>query len=152
MEPIKLKELRNIHHMKQQELAEALNVSQQSISRYENGKHYPDLPALIVIADFFDVPIDYLVGRTWPKGPVSELYVDQALAYEPQDQDAPLRDGKAGAEALIKAEMLHIVSASKACEALSQEMLDLSRLSPKRAAQMRDIYNTMLAAEGDKDK
>ena len=48
--------------------------------------------------------------------------------------------------------MLHIVSASKACEALSQEMLDLSRLSPKRAAQMRDIYNTMLAAEGDKDK
>ena len=142
MEPIKLKELRNIHHMKQQELAEALNVSQQSISRYENGKHYPDLPALIEIADYFDVPLDYLVGRTWPKGPVSE----------PQDKDAPLRDGKAGAEALIKAEMLHIVSASKACEALSQEMLDLSRLSPKRAAQMRDIYNTMLAAEGDKDK
>ena len=85
--------------MKQQELAEALNVSQQSISRYENGKHYPDLPALIEIADYFDVPLDYLVGRTWPKGPVSELYVDQALAYEPQDKDAPLRDGKAGAEA-----------------------------------------------------
>lgn len=62
MEPIKLKELRNIHHMKQQELAEALNVSQQSISRYENGKHYPDLPALIEIADYFDVPLDYLVG------------------------------------------------------------------------------------------
>lgn len=152
MEPIHLKELRRIHGMRQQDLAEELNISQQSISRYENGQHYPDVLTLIHLANYFDVPLDYLVGRKWPKGEVPEEYITEAMSYEPAEKDGPLVSGRPGAEALIKADIMHIVSASKASEALSQDSIDLSELSPKHAAQMREIYNTMLSAEKSKTK
>ena len=152
MNPIRLKALRKIHGMRQQDLAEKINISQQSISRYENGQHYPDIPALIEMADFFDVPLDYLVGRKWPKGSVSELYVNAAAEYAAGENEEELTDGAAGARAVMDAEIMHIISASKASEALSQDSLDLSALSPKRARQMRELYKTMLAAEKNESK
>lgn len=50
--------------MSQLSLAMKLNTTQISISRYETGKREPDLKTLILIADFFDVSIDYLLERT----------------------------------------------------------------------------------------
>ena len=50
--------------MSQLSLAMKLNTTQMSISRYETGKREPDLKTLILIADFFDVSIDYLLERT----------------------------------------------------------------------------------------
>ena len=41
-----------------------LNVNQNTISRYENEKIEADYKMLVVIADFFDVSVDYLLGRT----------------------------------------------------------------------------------------
>ena len=45
------------------DLAKALNVSKQTISNWENGKRNPDLDTLIKLADFYEVSLDYLVGR-----------------------------------------------------------------------------------------
>ena len=59
-----LKLLRKQKHMSQLSLAMKLNTTQMSISRYETGKREPDLKTLILIADFFDVSIDYLLERT----------------------------------------------------------------------------------------
>lgn len=61
---MRLKLLRKQKHMSQLSLAMKLNTTQMSISRYETGKHEPDLKTLILIADFFDVSIDYLLERT----------------------------------------------------------------------------------------
>ena len=41
-----------------------LNLSQNSISRYETGQREADYKTLIAIADYFDVSIDYLLERT----------------------------------------------------------------------------------------
>ncbi len=41
-----------------------LNMSQNSISRYETGAHQADYATLIKIADYFNVSIDYLLERT----------------------------------------------------------------------------------------
>ena len=41
-----------------------LNMSQNTISRYENGEREPGLKELVQIADYFDVSVDYLLGRT----------------------------------------------------------------------------------------
>ncbi len=41
-----------------------LNMSQNSISRYETGEREADYKTLILFADYFDVSIDYLLGRT----------------------------------------------------------------------------------------
>lgn len=61
---MRLKLLRKQKHMSQLSLAMKLNTIQMSISRYETGKREPDLKTLILIADFFDVSIDYLLERT----------------------------------------------------------------------------------------
>lgn len=61
---MRLKLLRKQKHMSQLSLAMKLNTTQMSISRYETGKREPDLKTLILIPDFFDVSIDYLLERT----------------------------------------------------------------------------------------
>ena len=50
--------------MRQNDLANAVGIDQRTISNYETGKTYPDSFALIKLADYFNVSIDYLVGRT----------------------------------------------------------------------------------------
>lgn len=59
---INLKELRTKKGLTQEQLAYDFGVSSQSISRWENGSTYPDIVMLPVIASYFDVSIDTLVG------------------------------------------------------------------------------------------
>ena len=55
-------------------MAEATGIDQRTLSNYETGKTSPDSFALIKLADFFGVSIDYLVGRTdMPKNTPEEL-------------------------------------------------------------------------------
>ena len=59
----KIKELRQENNLTQEELAEELGVSPQAISRWENSTTYPDITILPIIANMFDVTIDYLLDR-----------------------------------------------------------------------------------------
>lgn len=59
---INLKELRTGKGLTQEQLAYEFGVSSQSISRWENGSTYPDIVMLPVIASYFNVSIDTLVG------------------------------------------------------------------------------------------
>ena len=52
------------HFVRDGKLAMDLNMNQNSISRYENGEREADYAALIRFADYFDVSVDYLLGRT----------------------------------------------------------------------------------------
>ena len=58
------KELRTAKKMSQENMAKELNVSQSLINNWETGRSTPAPEMLIYIADYFDVSIDYLVGRT----------------------------------------------------------------------------------------
>lgn len=60
----RLKELRKKRKISQLKLALDLNMSQNSISRYETGEREADYETLIKLADYFDVSLDYLLGRT----------------------------------------------------------------------------------------
>lgn len=57
-----LKELRKATKTTQNELAEAIGVSQQSINKYENHNIEPDIETLKRIADYFNTTIDYITG------------------------------------------------------------------------------------------
>ncbi len=61
---MRLKELRRTKRISQLKMALDLNMSQNTISRYETGEREPGISELIKIADYFKVSIDYLVGRT----------------------------------------------------------------------------------------
>jgi len=60
----RIKELREDRDLRQSDLAKATGIDQRTISNYETGKSNPDSYALIKLADYFGVSIDYLVGRT----------------------------------------------------------------------------------------
>ena len=60
----RLKELRKAKNISQLKLAMDLNMNQNSISRYENEEREADYATLIKFADYFNVSIDYLLGRT----------------------------------------------------------------------------------------
>lgn len=60
----RIKSLREDRDLRQSDLARETGIDQRTISNYETGKTAPDMYALIRLADFFEVSIDYLVGRT----------------------------------------------------------------------------------------
>lgn len=59
----RLRELRQNKGLSQSQLADVLNISKSAISMYELGKREPDLETLEGIADFFNVDINYLLGK-----------------------------------------------------------------------------------------
>ena len=48
----------------QKDIANAIGVTARNYQRYEKGEQQPTLPIVIKLADYFDVSIDYLVGRS----------------------------------------------------------------------------------------
>lgn len=75
----RLRELRDGRNFNQQELADILNVSNSAISKWEQGAREPDFETLKVIADYFGVTTDYLIGN-------ENINKDVPLYFEtPQD-------------------------------------------------------------------
>ena len=57
----RLYELRKDKNISQEELADLLDVSRQSISKWENDNAYPEMTRLLFMSDFFNVSLDYLI-------------------------------------------------------------------------------------------
>lgn len=78
---MRIRELRKARRITQLKMALDLDMSQNTISRYESGEREPGIAELIRIADYFRVSIDYLVGRT--DDPVMHLYKKGGLRRSP---------------------------------------------------------------------
>jgi transcriptional regulator with XRE-family HTH domain len=61
---VRVKELRKEKRFTQREMGEQLGITMRAYQCYEQGTRYPEFPGLIKLADFFDVSLDYLVGRS----------------------------------------------------------------------------------------
>ena len=60
----RLRKLRAENKLKQEELAKKFNTSKAAISNYENDYRKPNMDLISDLADFFDVSVDYLLGKT----------------------------------------------------------------------------------------
>lgn len=60
----RIRALREDRDLRQIDVSHATGIDQKTLSNYETGKTCPDSEALIRLANFFGVSIDYLVGRT----------------------------------------------------------------------------------------
>lgn len=60
----RIKDLREDMDLRQSDLSKAIGIDQRTISNYETGKTTPDGEALIKIANFFNVSIDYILYRS----------------------------------------------------------------------------------------
>lgn len=61
---LKIRDLREDHDLKQNEIASLLNCSQVCYSRYETGERAIPLECLVTLAEFYDTSVDYLLGLT----------------------------------------------------------------------------------------
>lgn len=79
----RLKSLRSIHKLRQEDLAERVQVSRTAVGHWETGNTEPDTDTLRKLADIFHVSIDYLLGRTdaaREPSPLSEVQASGADA------------------------------------------------------------------------
>ena len=61
----KLYQLRKSHGLSQEELAEKLNVSRQTVSKWETGDSTPDMEKLVLLSEYFEISLDELIlGKT----------------------------------------------------------------------------------------
>ena len=65
----RIRDLREDSDLTQGQVAEMLGVKQTTYSKYELGKILVPIDILIRLADFYQVSLDYLVGRSNRKGP-----------------------------------------------------------------------------------
>ena len=68
-----LKELRKERNMTQQQLAEQLNVSTRTVSRWETGTNMPDISVLVELAEFYDVSIPEIIDGERKSGKMEEI-------------------------------------------------------------------------------
>lgn len=59
-----IRSLRTTNNMTQKELANKLSISPSTIGMYEQGRREPDLNTISKIANIFNAPVDYLLGRS----------------------------------------------------------------------------------------
>lgn len=61
---LRLKELRKANKLRQKDIANIANVGQVTVSKWELGKNQLDIETGIILANYFNVSLDYLYGRT----------------------------------------------------------------------------------------
>jgi len=66
----RIKDLRKEHGMSQLELAQELNVHQTAVSQWETDKTTPDILIIGELAVYFDVSIEYLLGKSDDRTPI----------------------------------------------------------------------------------
>ena len=59
-----IKRIRMEMGLTQRQVADGIGVAEQAYQRYEYGRTIPSAHVLIALADYFDVSLDYLVGRS----------------------------------------------------------------------------------------
>ena len=76
----RLKALRESVGLSQNKLAQISGMKQSSINRYENGSATPSPENMVKLADYYDVSLDYIYGRT--DNPQGRLY-EHKTKYSP---------------------------------------------------------------------
>ncbi|WP_163195549.1 helix-turn-helix domain-containing protein [Clostridium thermarum] len=101
----RFKQLRMERKLTQEKLAEMFYLNKSSISRYENDIQIPEMPTLEAFAEFFDVSVDYLLGKTDIRK-LDELKIPPGflrVAKEAQKNGLTPEDVKFAIDWLIKA-------------------------------------------------
>jgi transcriptional regulator with XRE-family HTH domain len=93
----RLKDLRLKNEMTQEELGKIVGMKKSNISKYERGDLEPGLETVKIFAEYFKVPVDYLLGRiTSPSSPSLKEAPNQYITQKGDvfDIDELLANGK----------------------------------------------------------
>lgn len=65
----RMKDLREDKDLKQENIANLLKITRQQYGLYETGKRTMPIDLIIILADFYETSVDYIIGRTNEKAP-----------------------------------------------------------------------------------
>lgn len=123
----KLKELRKQKGLTLVELGKKVNLANNTLSQYERGIREPNISMLIKLADYFNVSVDYLIGRE-PKGKTIRSYhyyiIDEDCTLKKLGVTAPTSEMPILDESEFEALKYSLESNDK----LSDSLHDLCRL------------------------
>lgn len=110
-----LKTLRLNARKSQKQIAELLGTTQQSVFRYESGLTFPNEETLLWYADYFDVSLDYIFGRT--DKPQGKVYNNTPKSLKGDGQFTDFIemcfDPNSAANAKLKEALLNLLEESK---------------------------------------
>ena len=75
----RIQNLRKIKGISQEQLAEAIGVSRQAVSKWESEQSTPDLEKIVLMSDFFDVTTDYLLKGIEPTNETEHMTVGDVI-------------------------------------------------------------------------
>lgn len=111
---MRLKELRISRDLSQQKLADIVGISKSSINMYERGEREPGLELLETFADYFNVDMDYLLGKC--NIPRKNLLINSVNENKPEEPELEEnivvyhRDGKTVRKKMTKEKMEMLAS------------------------------------------
>lgn len=118
---VRLRQLMDGTGTTQQQLADKTGCSRQSIAQYMDGSNAPNIDKLILIAEFFNVSIDYLVGKD--KEQTEEELVQSIVNYTGLTADA-IENLKKGKNAVFNTTLLNfLINNRKLLKALNNYLL-----------------------------
>lgn len=158
----RLKLLRKQDELTQDALAKALGISKSTISMYENGNREPDFETLESFADYFNVDLDYLMGKSDVANKSSPLY-EELLRQVVADRS----EGREGArESMLQSHGIehdthmirflgnksvflyyHAFDTSEQSSAASAFMDILEKLPPSEAEHLELLVTAYMAAD-----
>lgn len=77
----RIKYLREKEQLTQDELSKALGISRSTIASWESERRVPELGTAELLADFFNVSVDYLLGRTDTPHPLTSEELPETIAF-----------------------------------------------------------------------
>ena len=75
----RIQNLRKTKGISQEQLAEAIGVSRQAVSKWESEQSTPDLDKIVLMSDFFDVTTDYLLKGIEPTNEIEHMTVGDVI-------------------------------------------------------------------------
>ena len=140
---VRLRQLRKERHITQDALAEKLKLTKQAVSQWERGIREPSFETLEMIADYFNVDTDYLIGRedhtTLLLNGDEHKLVERFRALSPEDREAILQGSSGASYTLTPDEADHLeryrtldIEDRDTADALIDSLLSKSKYKKRR--------------------
>ena len=114
----RLKELRSEKGLLKKEMADILDIHESTYGKYELGHREPDIKTIATLADFFNVTMDYLLGKSEDSRPPESIELSNKLKEEMKGIEFAFADGFSELDDEDRAELIR----------MKNRMLELKKL------------------------